>query len=1158
EPLRAGISSFGIGGTNAHVVLEEGPLPERSLVGDSSVLLVFSAKTPTALNKMTENFINFLKENPCIDMNNAAFTLQVGRREFDHKRFLVCNSREDAIKALENINAIPKRVFDSGEAAIYHDKKFDDNNIKGYALEELGHFWLSGVKIDWNELSKGSRCKRIPLPHYPFEGQSYWAESKKTQDGPVVRDTNFKNSDISEWFYSPIWKQSAENITFDAEDPDVEGKSLLVLLSENEFENRFIALLRESLKESGVNVITAVRGEKYQKINDYTFFINHGNKDNYEILLKELDSMGKVPAIIINMFGITSNDDSLHESIDCGRKLFYSMIFLAQAIGKLGWKNLISIKVLTNNLQRVFGEEKLSPGKALVIGPHKVIPREYPNIKCSSIDFLIPESNSVSEEMLLYNLLSEVMLKNEDVDVAYRGSERWIQEFEKVRLNSGKKPVLALKKGGVYLITGGLGAIGLVFAQYLAKEVQARLILVSRVSFPDMNEWDQWVNNHDYDNNTSLKIKQLKRFQELGAEIIVCQADVKDAEQVKKVCTMAIDRFGEINGVIHAAGIPGGGMIQLKNREFCENVFSPKVEGTMALYYALKDYNIDFIILNSSLNAITGGFGQSDYSSANAFMDTFAKKYNSQGGTRIISINWDRWPGVGMAVNIEQSSDRSKEINPLLGRKILNTPEKIVYLSQLSPEKDWVLSEHKVMGIPTVAGTTYLEMARAAFLDISGENAIYISDVTFLTPMAVRENGKQDVITILTRNGTGFDFKVFSKPYSEDMQNISWQEHARGRVESAKDVTMKKLNLAELFKKCNENIINTTKGKGDISQEFISFGDRWNSLNGLSIGSNEGIVEVEIKEDFKMDLERFKLHPALLDVATGSIRLICGGNYLPLSYESIVVKGWLKKKIFGYIRFKDDFRTINEIITCDIDILSDKGEELVTIKNFSMKLINDTSAENIKSRNSNSHLIQVNEISKLYRESIGMKASILSEGITPDEGCAVLTSVLKGCYKPQVIVSTKDILSAIKQASYIDQLDISKDVEEDDPQAYHPRPELSCEYVGPRNETEQKLVGIWQRLLGIDKVGILDDFFELGGDSLLLVQLHSKIKDIFKTDISTVDLYKYNTVSLLRKFFDEENSVVEKSSFESVNQRANKKLEMIKQRRKQMIMKGMN
>jgi acyl carrier protein len=114
------------------------------------------------------------------------------------------------------------------------------------------------------------------------------------------------------------------------------------------------------------------------------------------------------------------------------------------------------------------------------------------------------------------------------------------------------------------------------------------------------------------------------------------------------------NRFGRIRGVIHAAGLPGGGLIELKSGEAAREVLAPKLQGTLTLDSLLSDSSLDFFVLCSSLSSVMGGVGQVDYCAANAFLDAFAQS-RRRGHTRTISINWDAWGAVGMAADAERT-----------------------------------------------------------------------------------------------------------------------------------------------------------------------------------------------------------------------------------------------------------------------------------------------------------------------------------------------------------------------------------------------------------------------------------------------------------------------------------------------------------------------
>jgi NAD(P)-dependent dehydrogenase (short-subunit alcohol dehydrogenase family)/acyl carrier protein len=326
---------------------------------------------------------------------------------------------------------------------------------------------------------------------------------------------------------------------------------------------------------------------------------------------------------------------------------FDSLLFLAQAIVEQLPEKPLQIKVVSNYLHEVTGEEFLSPAKAILLGPCRVIPQEHPNIQCTNVD--VGDSQSVDEYAQL--LVNELTAKSTDAVVAYRGTHRWVRTFEHMRLGKIDQVKPPLREGGVYLITGGLGGIGLVLAEYLAQSVHAKLVLISRTGLPDREEWRHWLEAHEEEAAVSQKIRKIQSLDNQGAKVLVLKADVADVNEMKAALEQAHGQFGQIHGVIHAAGIADPSTVVEKKAEVAAGVMAPKMEGTVLLGQLLRDSRLDFFALCSSLSVQVGGIKNVDYCSANAFLDAYAQKYHAQ--NNVISINWGTWQEVGMAVNTE-------------------------------------------------------------------------------------------------------------------------------------------------------------------------------------------------------------------------------------------------------------------------------------------------------------------------------------------------------------------------------------------------------------------------------------------------------------------------------------------------------------------------
>ena len=531
-------------------------------------------------------------------------------------------------------------------------------------LRALGQLWVSGVAIDWAGLHTGEQRRRVSLPTYPFERQRYWVDRRTVAQQALTPSTDLhKNPDVDDWFYVPSWNRS----TIPQRDAAHDVSRWLIFVDEYGLASRVI----KELEQLGHDVVSVMAGEHFAKLTENLYTIDPTQRDDYDALLTDLQTHDRSPHKIGHCWSVTRNDGPAHRSFDQEQDLgFYSLLYLAQALGKQLLEqmsgepavvNNIELKVITSNVQEVIGDELLRPEKATVLGPCKVIPREYTNVTCRGIDVVMPEAGTSQEERLIEQLANEFARQSTEPVVAYRGGHRWVQSFEKVRLARQEAVSARLRERGVYLITGGLGGVGLELAEYLVEIVQARLVLVGRRGLPEREQWDEWLDSHDADDEVTRQIVKVKRLEEMGGEVMVARADVADETEMRNVVNKALDRFGDIHGVVHSAGVPPGGLIQLKTREMCAKVMAPKVQGTLVLDNVFKDTKLDFLILNSSVRSFLGLPGGVDYSAANCFLDVFAHQHrNSAHWAMTTSINWDGWQEVGMGVDHAGSSNQKE------------------------------------------------------------------------------------------------------------------------------------------------------------------------------------------------------------------------------------------------------------------------------------------------------------------------------------------------------------------------------------------------------------------------------------------------------------------------------------------------------------------
>ena len=939
-----------------------------------------------------------------------------------------------------------------------------------FLLNTTGQLWIAGLSIDWNALHAGEEPHRVPLPTYPFERQRYWIEpgerilaSKGVEAAPSAAAAQ-----AEQWFHRRVWKKSPVETA-----PPVGQACWLLFLDETGVGSE----ISKQLKKAGHEVLEVVTGNKYKRKHNSSYAIRPGVRDDYDELLKDIVKNVHPPTRILHLWPVTNATAgrSLDQALDLS---FYSLLFLAQAWGDqdLG---TVEIACVSNGLQSVAGEKVAEPDRAALLGPVRVIPKEFPGVFCRSIDL---DRNIQDRRTAAADIIAECSLRGADSCVAYRQSERWVESFEPTTLRTQTSGT-RLREKGVYLIVGGLGGIGLVVAEHLARTVHARLVLVGRTPLPPASEWQSVLDQPNGANSLRQKITKLRELESLGVEVLTISADVTDSKQIAEALRIARQSFGDIHGVIHAAGLIEDAPLQTKTRESATRVLAPKIQGTLVLQQALGDRKLDFLLLFSSISSLAPPAGQVDYAAANAFLDAFAL---SQSGQPVTAVNWGLWADVGMAGRDIAGS------HSILGRRLVQTTTETVYSAWLSCEKDWLLSEHRFKnGAALIPGTGYLQLAAAALVNVNGrfDPGIDFEDVFFLAPLTVAPDETKEVRVRLRRQGSGFRFSILAK-------DQEWTEYASGQIARNQKRIPADQNVAAIRERCSSRRIDFDEQHRTRQERYFDFGPRWRNLQSLHIGEREALAELKLGPNFSADAEMWPVHPALLDLATGSALYLIQGYeesevlYLPLSYKEITLYRPLPARFYSHIRCRQENTAQREIATFSFTLLDGDGQVLAEIEEFSLRRMaatSDSSAPALQPRGP-----------ATYSESAEM---LENQGMSSADGIKALNQILSSDMPPGIIVARGGLPG--KPAG---------------PLAKASPPTSTAKL---ESGVESVLAEWWQELLGVETVGLDDDFFDLGGHSLIAVRMFSKIKKTYQQDLSLSTLFEARTIrqlaALIRK-----------------------------------------
>uniref|UniRef100_UPI002AD52137 SDR family NAD(P)-dependent oxidoreductase n=1 Tax=Frankia sp. Cr1 TaxID=3073931 RepID=UPI002AD52137 len=1012
--------------------------------------------------------------------------------------------------------------------------------------------WLCGVDIDWNSVQ--SERRRVQLPTYPFQRRRYRPTTDHTdragtggtgrKDGTAVADiaasADSGRRELADWFYTPRWEFLPPAIR-DA--GHAEPGCWLIFADDLGVAES----LNRRLTERGASVTVVRRGTRFTSQADKSYLIDPGNGDDYVELLRRIKTAGELPTRIVHLWLVCERPEDPADPVvvdDVARDGFTSLLSLAQAIGRETLTGTIEVCVVSSEMHAIVEGDQSQPAKALVLGPCRVWPLENPAITCRSVDISLPSvggGGSALAEALLAELNRPVRDSTGSEVAAIRGRLRMRQVFGPVRLERPSEHQ-RFRTGGTYLITGGLGGIGLSLAEYLVKTVQANLVLVARSGLPPRQEWPQWANRPSGD-ETADRIRAVRRLEDAGGTVMVATADVTDPDGLSVVVREAVERFGVIHGVVHAAGVPGGGLIQLKDAGSAAAVLAPKVRGALALRRACASLPLDFLVLCSSGIAVSGGIGQVDYCAANAFLDALAGHDDSSGnaGRRpVVSVNWDAWQGVGMAARTiivgagEPSPTRSRDRDvrhPLLERRLAGADERYsIYVTHFDARASWLVDEHRMNGRPVVPGVGHLELVRAAFADDRGSGdrpdpGIELTAVTFYTPIVVPEGNRKQVRVVLERDRTGTSFAVISAHRDSSVGDAErWQLHSSGRVAPLGTTQPRRLDIKALIERAGLRDIGRPDNGGPMG-----FGARSQCLQRMYVGDEEFLARLELPGQFRAELDQLSLHPALMDIATAFVGVHHASEFrIPISYGRILMFAPLSAAVYSHQSYLDGDQVGKETVTADVTITDLDGHELVRAERFVLKRVHDLDERLSAAQAASAGKTELydhppvddgDRVTVRAEPSAGFLQTALDHGMSPDEGTEVLGRILSSGLTPQVLVSTRDLPTVLDQVAQARASSAERGGEPAGGQASigvsHPRPDLLTPYEAPRDSVEERLAELWQELLGVDKVGVHDHFFELGGHSLLGLQLVPRLRETFAVELPVGTVFDAPTVANL-------------------------------------------
>ena len=506
-------------------------------------------------------------------------------------------------------------------------------------LSSLGKLYVSGVKVNWLKFDQDyTRCK-VMLPTYPFQRQRYWLETVQDLQKKIAE---FKTKD---WFYQIQWQPLPKENKQSQEQP----RHWLIFADSTGVGKS----LANHLQQQGNECSLVYRGEQYQNPDTGIYQINPSETQEFEQLYHTIIKTSKLPLQrVVHLWSLdTSEKDLTTTTLEqvqlwgCG-----SVLHLVQTLLKNSPSTPLKLWLITRGTQPISSPtEAFGVRTSTLWGLGRTIAFEHPQLWGGLVD-LDPQGTEDEAKILLQQLTNS----NTEDHLAVRDRKTYVARL--VKYFPPESQPLSLRSNATYLITGGLGSLGLKTAEWMAERGAKHLVLISRSQPSEQAQ------------------RTIKALEKLGVTVKLFSADISLEAEVVNILEQI--QTPPLRGVIHAAGILDDGVLQQLTWERFTKVMAPKVNGAWHLHKFTQNLSLDFFVCFSSISSLLGSPGQGNYAVANAFMDNLAH-YRRGMGLPGLSINWGAWSESGMATRVaSQHQNRLKiagisSISPEQGMRVL-------------------------------------------------------------------------------------------------------------------------------------------------------------------------------------------------------------------------------------------------------------------------------------------------------------------------------------------------------------------------------------------------------------------------------------------------------------------------------------------------------
>ena len=452
------------------------------------------------------------------------------------------------------------------------------------------------------------------------------------------------NGNLDDWLYELKWQPKvciAEPTATRSLSPTGTGSWLIFVDNGGVGQS-----LRQLLEAQGETVLLVSRGQRYDRTDSKQVRIRADHPEDIRRVFESAMAAGQPECRgLVHLWSLDASvpEDAGAAAMEAAQGLgCLSVLTVAQEMARAQWRALPRLWLVTLGAQAT-GEDKTAnePVQAPLWGLGRVVAQEHPAFWGGLVD-LEPKSSCNDAASQLWE---EISNPDGEDQIAFRRGQRLVARLVRKRKSDVRETPLQWRPDGSYLITGGLGDLGLMVARWMVSQGARRLILLGRTKLPSRSVW----NSLETGSHLARQIAAIRELEDLGASVHLVSSDVADEKQLGAfVARFQAEGWPPIRGVVHAAGVLQDGLLSQLDAAAMNTVLRPKMLGGWLLHRLLRKAPLDFFVVFSSAGSLMGQPGQGNYAAANAFLDALAHHRRAQ-GLPALSINWGAWADSGFA-----------------------------------------------------------------------------------------------------------------------------------------------------------------------------------------------------------------------------------------------------------------------------------------------------------------------------------------------------------------------------------------------------------------------------------------------------------------------------------------------------------------------------